>query len=95
MNVKLCCAALLLVLLAPADLGAAPVPEASCSSAATLTEILTPAVQTPATPIAGLSPLDGALDTACSGYTCDECAPCGGRVISCTNGEPVCVCWNC
>jgi len=96
MTVKLRFLTLLLVLLTPAILGATPAPPAdSCSSATLLTEILSPAAQPPADALEGLSPLDGALDTACSGYTCDECAPCGGRVISCTNGEPVCVCWNC
>lgn len=96
MTAKLRFVSLLLVLLVPAILGASPAaPADSCSPDALLTEILSPAAQPPAAVPEGLSPLDGTLDTACVGYSCDECAPCGGRVISCTNGEPVCLCWNC
>lgn len=97
MSLKLRFASLLLVLLAPAVLGATPAsPADSCASTPLLTELLSPAAQPPAATPEGLSPLEGTLDTACVGYSCDdECAPCGGRIIGCSNGEPICVCWNC
>jgi len=90
MTVKLRFASLLLVLLTPAVLGAAPAPPADSCADPLLAEILSPVAPE------GSSPLERTLDTACVGYSCDdECAPCGGRVIGCSNGEPVCVCWNC
>lgn len=97
MTVKLRFASLLLVLLAPAVLGATPAPPAdSCASAPLLTEILAPAAQPPANLPEGLNPLEGAQATTCSALDCtDQCAPCGWKFYGCYEDEALCACRIC
>jgi hypothetical protein len=97
MTVKLRFASLLLVLLAPAVLGATPAPPADASSSIPLLqEILPPAAQPPATAPEGLSPLDGAQATTCSALDCSaECAPCGWKFYGCYEDQALCACRIC
>ena len=78
MTAKLRFALLLLVLIAPAVVGASP---ASQSSAGLLE---------------GLSPLDGAQSTTCSSLDCAaQCDPCPWKFYGCVNGEAICACRAC
>ena len=97
MTVKLRFVSLLLVLLAPAVLGASPAPPAdSCSSAALLEEILSPTAQPPADAPEGLRPLDGVRSATCSALDCAaQCDPCGWKFYGCYEGEALCACRIC
>jgi hypothetical protein len=97
MTFKLRFVSLLLILLAPAVLGASPAsPADSCSSATLLAEILSPTAQPPAVAPEGVSPLDGAQSTTCSSLDCAaQCDPCGWKFYGCYEGEAICACRVC
>ena len=97
MTVKLRFVSLLLVLLAPAVLGASPTsPADSCASAPLLEEILAPAAQPPADAPEGLHPLDGTHSVTCNPADCaSQCDPCGWIFYGCSGDEAICACRNC